>query len=589
MLEEARAALGPGDSPLHAHVLLSLAARATTREAQRTLSDEGLEIARRADDEAALQKALAEWHDVNRDPEALDARLTVAQALLDTAVAAGGDMERKVRAELRLACDRFEAGEIAAAADLLDAAQAAASDLRLPSFVSAVSAARAGVALLAGRHDEADQLAESARVEGVRGFEPGVARVHLVQLWALRREQGRYEQMADTARRLGPLGGPTSLARAMAAIALAELGRTEEVRRELDAARRDAIDGRGWARLPEVAMMAEASWLIGDRKLAVNLYDALTRWKGRHVVVGNGACSLGAAGRYLGQLAAIEGRYDEADAHFSAAHTLHERLGAPAWLARGQADHARMLLQRARPGDSDRAHQLIAAAARTHGRHGQLDRAERAANLHGAVPSPNAERRAERGTFRLEGEYWAIGYGGAWTRVRDSKGLRYLVRLLSRPGQEVHALDLVASPGRAAGAGPAADRAAGLDARQGGDAGALLDAKAKAAYKRRLDELREDVAEAEAANDLGRLDRAQREMDFLVAELAAAVGLGGRDRKGASDAERARQSVTRAIKAAVERVAEADPVLGDHLRTTVRTGMYSSYGPDPRTPIEWVT
>jgi tetratricopeptide (TPR) repeat protein len=569
-------------------VLLALAARATTREAQRTLSDEGLEIARRTGDEDTLQTALASWHDANRDPEALDARLTVAQALLDAAVARG-DVERRARAQLRLARDRFEAGEIAAAAALLDAVRAAASDVRLPSLISAVSATRAAVALLAGRHEEADQLVENAHAEGVRGLVPGVAHVHLVQLWALRREQARYDEMADAALRLGSLGGPASLARAMAALASAELGRSEEARRQLDAARRDVIDGRGWARLPEVAMMAEASWLIGDRELAGALYDALIRWRDRHVVVGDATCSLGAAGRYLGQLAALDGRYDEADAHFGAAHTLHERLAAPGWLARGQFDHARVLLQRARPGDADRAHQLIAAATRTHRRLGQPDRADRAEHLQGAAPSPSSEHQADRGTFRLEGEYWAIEYRGARARVRDSKGLRYLARLLSRPGQEVHALDLVAGPGRATGAGPAAARAAGVDPRQGGDAGALLDAKAKAAYKRRLDELREDIADAEAANDLGRLHRAQEEMDFLVAELAAAVGLGGRDRKGASDAERARQSVTRAIKAAIERVAEADPVLGDHLRTTVRTGTYSSYGPDPRAPIEWVT
>ena len=76
-------------------------------------------------------------------------------------------------------------------------------------------------------------------------------------------------------------------------------------------------------------------------------------------------------------------------------------------------------------------------------------------------------------------------------------------------------------------------------------------------------------------------------MEFLVAELAAGVGLGGRDRRAASDAERARQSVTRAIKGAIDRIDAAHPALGDHLRTTVRTGIYSCYAPDPRVPIRW--
>ncbi len=87
--------------------------------------------------------------------------------------------------------------------------------------------------------------------------------------------------------------------------------------------------------------------------------------------------------------------------------------------------------------------------------------------------------------------------------------------------------------------------------------------------------------------DAGRLARAQDEMDFLLAQLATAVGLGGRDRKAASEAEKARQSVTRAIRGALDRVAEAHPPLGDHLWATIRTGVYTSYSPDPRAPIEW--
>jgi hypothetical protein len=76
-------------------------------------------------------------------------------------------------------------------------------------------------------------------------------------------------------------------------------------------------------------------------------------------------------------------------------------------------------------------------------------------------------------------------------------------------------------------------------------------------------------------------------MDFLVGELARAVGLGGRDRRAASHAERARLNVTRAIRAAMANLARANPALGRHLSWTVRTGRYCSYTPDPRAPIAW--
>jgi hypothetical protein len=120
-----------------------------------------------------------------------------------------------------------------------------------------------------------------------------------------------------------------------------------------------------------------------------------------------------------------------------------------------------------------------------------------------------------------------------------------------------------------------------------GDAGALLDATAKAAYQTRLGELRAELAEAEACNDPVRAARARAELEFLVAELARAVGLGGRDRRAASHAERARLNVTRTIRAAVANLARANPSLGRHLAATIRTGRYCAYTPDPRAPIAW--
>jgi hypothetical protein len=93
--------------------------------------------------------------------------------------------------------------------------------------------------------------------------------------------------------------------------------------------------------------------------------------------------------------------------------------------------------------------------------------------------------------------------------------------------------------------------------------------------------------EAEGFNDPGRAAKAAAERDFLVDELARAVGLGGRDRRAASHAERARLNVTRAIRAAMANLARANPPLGRHLAVTIRTGRYCSYTPDPRAPITW--
>ena len=119
-----------------------------------------------------------------------------------------------------------------------------------------------------------------------------------------------------------------------------------------------------------------------------------------------------------------------------------------------------------------------------------------------------------------------------------------------------------------------------------GDAGVLLDARAKAAYRARVSDLRAELEEAEAFHDTGRA-AAQAELDFLVAELARAVGLGGRDRRAASHAERARLNATRSIRAAMANLARATPHWGRHLAATIRTGRYCSYTPDPHAPITW--
>jgi hypothetical protein len=119
------------------------------------------------------------------------------------------------------------------------------------------------------------------------------------------------------------------------------------------------------------------------------------------------------------------------------------------------------------------------------------------------------------------------------------------------------------------------------------DAGPQLDETAKRAYRERLAELDVEGAEAERWNDPERAARAREETAALAGELSRAVGLGGRDRRAASASERARVSVTRAIRSAVERIGAQSAATGEHLERTIRTGTYCAYAPDPRAPTAW--
>jgi uncharacterized membrane protein len=117
----------------------------------------------------------------------------------------------------------------------------------------------------------------------------------------------------------------------------------------------------------------------------------------------------------------------------------------------------------------------------------------------------------------------------------------------------------------------------------------MLDDQAKNAYRRRLAEIDEDLDEARLMRDRGRVVQAEAEREFLIRELSRAVGLSGRGRRAGSASERARVSVTRAIRHAMDRIREHDPPLAEHLERTIRTGTYCVYLPDSRVNVAWVT
>ena len=225
-------------------------------------------------------------------------------------------------------------------------------------------------------------------------------------------------------------------------------------------------------------------------------------------------------------------------------------------------------------------------------------RSARSGSTRADGPGPGA-RAAQRGLFYKEGEFWTVGYDGRALRLKDSKGLGYLAHLLRYPSAEFHVLDLVGGiatqhdqgetdqEARGLPRGDEGLEGAGIHVASLGDAGEMLDDQAKAAYRRRLSDLREELEEAKELGNVERAERAEREIDSLTRELSRAVGLGGRSRRAASASERARQTVTKTVRAVLDRVTESDATLGDILSRCIRTGTFCSYQPDPDFPIAW--
>ena len=176
-----------------------------------------------------------------------------------------------------------------------------------------------------------------------------------------------------------------------------------------------------------------------------------------------------------------------------------------------------------------------------------------------AAPSSNA--------LVLEGDVWRCSYGGASVMVKASKGMSDLARLLAAPGREIAALDLMGS------------------AKVGDTAPETLDVTARRALEERIVELQADLDEADAHHDVGRSELAAAELDRLVDELGAAVGIGGRARATGSDPERARSAVTQRIRSTIARIDRMHSRLGGHLATSIETGTFCSYR--PAEPVDW--
>jgi predicted ATPase len=204
-------------------------------------------------------------------------------------------------------------------------------------------------------------------------------------------------------------------------------------------------------------------------------------------------------------------------------------------------------------------------------------------------PDSIGDSTVQAGIFASDGEYWTIAYRGVTCTLRNSFGLSYLQRLLQSPGEEFHAQDLLMGGTLSVGDAerPDQDALRDLTPSRLNDLGPMIDAQAKEEYKRKLVELGEELADLRKKGEYERAEKVESEIESFQRELARALGLGGRDRRAGSVAERARINVTRSIRSAIQRVSEYHNALGKILNESIRTGSFCRYAPNPRITIGW--
>jgi len=352
---------------------------------------------------------------------------------------------------------------------------------------------------------------------------------------------------------------PGHLYEATAVRILAALGRRSEAAAELGRLLPQVMAASGPRWLGAVTDLSAVAAEVGDTAAATQLYEVLLPYRGRLVVWGGANSVTGPASHYLGLLAAQLKAPDEAIAHFEDAIRLAEHIGALPALAHSLVALGDALRLRGHDGDARRAAGLQRRAREL------ADRLEMIVLLRRmAAPADQWTLRPDRGGWRLE-----AGQEQIW--LADSRGLQHLRALLAAPRRDIPSLDLAAGgPGlRPAAAAP------------------VLDAAAVASYRHRLGALEAELDDADAAGDAGRSARAEAERDWLRGELRTATGLGRRVRRTTAESERARVNVTRALRAALDRIAVAAPKAGAHLQASIRTGLACRYDPVPGGPARW--
>jgi hypothetical protein len=534
LLEEALAGVGPDSHELRSMLLARLsvaAARPETLTETRARAAEALALARKAGNSRVLAHALAAMCDAYAGPEHAEMRRAHAEAILAAATDAGEPglalLGRRFLVVANLELGRFVEldREIARFAREAEALRQPLVSWYAPLF-------RGMRALLRGDIAEADRrLADVWAAAGATRSSNAEMLAATLAIGIAAATGCSPDVDLESITVVDPALWP-SYASGLGYLALLK-GDIERAAEMLALhAHTDfsiAVDSEQVVTLLGFSRIALAT---GDLATAARMYRFLLPYPGQWAVDGIAAWCWGPVDLELARLAAAIGERERAAAHLTDAQA-----------------------------------EIAAAGARLH----ELDAARLAAELAEPAGPPIRDENPPLAAppdaaFRWEGGVWALTWAGRTVRLRDAKGLADLARLLNVPGHEISAADLYGVPVE-------------------GPSGVILDDRARAAYRRRIAELDEELADADRRGDHTRSERAATEREALLAELSGALGLRGRSRSFASSSERARKAVSTRIRLAIDRIEAVHPPLARHLRNSVRTGTFCSY--EPESPVTW--
>ena len=597
LCEEALESLHAEESAIHAKLLARLSVElyfSPEPERRLALSQQAIDMARVLGDPATLAYALNSRYWALWGPQSTpEERIALAFEVLQAARQAR-DFERIIVGHGWRAHNFLVAGDMIAFDTELSLQTQVVEKLQQPQHVWFVSVFHVIRAIIDGRLEEAEQLAQESLGQGQAVQNPNAMAFFGVQLFVIRSLQGRLAELefivkSFVAQSPAQQGGLANLA-----FLYSELGKEAEARAVFE-----QFAEHQFAKIPRdatwvalLSILSKVCAFLHDRERAPLLYTLLLPYARQNALVGPAAC-IGSVSLSLGLLAATVSRWDDAFRHFEDALTFNARLGARPFVVQTQQAYAQTLLLRNAAGDQAQARALLQRARTTAqeiGMHGLFEKTEALlAQIESSVAPPMESQdgrtaSSESGTFRKEGAYWTLSYAGTTIRLRNAKGLQYLSCLLRDPGQEFHVFDLVTLVDPP----PVSDAAQqGPPVRQRDTANddPQTDRRARTAYRQRAAELQHELEEADQLNDASRIERLQEELSFLSTELASAYGFKGHAHQRNEEVEKARKAVSNRIRASLTQIKKAHPELWRHLFAAVKTGTFCSY--QPQQPIIW--
>lgn len=393
ILEESLGVLGERDSALRATCLGCLAralhsiGRAEEAVCRR---QEAIEVARRVGDPAALVVVLYSLGDVWGSSNA-ESRLALSREIARLAERSG-DIEQQLLAQGGLMWSLLELGDVVESRKAAHRCGRLAARIDQPFTRYVVCGYDASWAIAEGRFDEAEEVVRKMLEMGHRSRAENADWIYGVQMFSIRREQGRLQEIASTMRWFAREEPSTSTWRPGLAVVYAELDFRDEARKEFE-----TLAASGFQDLPQSELwLANVSYLsdvcsyLDDTSRAKLLYEMLSPYAGRNMVIGGALACYGAVDRFLGELARTMGSPKIAADHFATALAMNARMGFRPWLARTQFQYARMLLERGGGVDSEKAKALLGGAVAISGELGMRGLEAAARQLQSSDPRPSA-------------------------------------------------------------------------------------------------------------------------------------------------------------------------------------------------------